>query len=151
MSTLPSIAVALVLGLGAAGATAPAPPEQGPTAALREADASWNELRQRSDVAALDRLLADDWLLTHSDGRVQTKAEYLAELRDRVRTNQAIANEDVLVRLYGDTGVVTGTSVQSGTSDGRPWSGRFRFTRVWVRRANGWLMVSSHSSRLPEP
>ena len=151
MRTPSSIALALVLGLARAGPAAAAPPAPGPTAELRAVDASWNELRRKSDVAALDRLLADDWLLTHSDGRVQTKAEYLAELRDRVRTNQAIANEDVLVRLYGDTGVVTGTSLQSGTSDGRPWSGRFRFTRVWVRRADGWRMVASHSSRLPEP
>jgi hypothetical protein len=34
---------------------------------LLRADASWNELRLRADVAGLDRLLADDWLLAHSD------------------------------------------------------------------------------------
>lgn len=34
---------------------------------LLQVDASWNELRLRADVAGLDRLLADDWLLTHSD------------------------------------------------------------------------------------
>ncbi len=148
---IPALAVpALVLCVAMAASAEPTT-AQDPLADLRSVDASWNELRLKGDVAALDRLLADDWLLTHSDGRVQTKADYLAELASRARTNQAIVNEGVQVRLYGDAAVVTGTSVQSGTSDGRPWSGRFRFTRVWVRRDARWVMVASHSSRLSEP
>ena len=115
---------------------------------LLEIDASWNELRLKSDVEGLDRLLADDWLLTHSDGRVQTKSDYLGELTNRARTNQEIANEDILLRTYGDTAVVTGVSVQSGTRDGEPWSGSFRFTRIWIHSESGWKMVASHSSRV---
>ena len=114
-------------------------------------DASWNELRLKPDVEGLERILADDWMLTHSDGRVQHKADYLDELRTSTRRNQGIGNEDVRVRRYGDTMVVTGTSVQSGISNGQPWSGRFRFTRVWVKRDGAWTMVSSHSSRITPP
>lgn len=112
-------------------------------------DANWNTLRLKSDVAGLDKLLAADWVLTHSDGKVQTKADYLDELATRSRSNQAIGNEDVRLRRYGDTAVVTGTSVQSGVSNGQPWNGRFRFTRVWVQRDGHWMMVASHSSRIP--
>jgi ketosteroid isomerase-like protein len=115
---------------------------------LLQKDATWNELRLKADVQALDQLLADDWLLTHSDGLVQTKAEYLNELSSRSRTNQAITNEDVSLRSYGDAAVITGVSVQSGVSNGKPWSGRFRFTRVWVLRDDHWIMVASHSSRV---
>ena len=111
-------------------------------------DAGWNELRMQPDVAGLERLLTDDWMLTHSDGRVQYKADYLDELRTSTRRNQGIANEDLRVRRYGDTVVVTGTSVQSGISNGQPWSGRFRFTRVWVRQDDAWKMAASHSSRV---
>lgn len=118
---------------------------------LLETDAAWNSLRLEPDVEGLRSLLDDDWLLTHSDGRVQDKAGYLAELAAGQRANQAIANHDVQVRLHGGTAVVTGTSVQSGTRDGQPWSGRFRFTRVWVRQEEGWRMLASHSSRIATP
>jgi hypothetical protein len=37
-------------------------------------DARWNTLRLQPDAPALEALLADDWMLTHSDGRVQHKA-----------------------------------------------------------------------------
>lgn len=117
-------------------------------AELLALDATWNDLRMKPDVAGLDRILADDWMLTHSDGRVQYKADYLDELRTSTRRNQGIGNEDLRVRRYGDTMVVTGASVQSGISNGQPWSGRFRFTRTWVKRDGAWIMVSSHSSRV---
>lgn len=115
---------------------------------LKTIDTSWNDLRLKADVARLDKLLADDWLLTHSDGRVQDKKDYLQELSSRTRSNQAIENEDVSIRHYGGTAVVTGTSVQAGTSNGLPWSGRFRYTRVWILREGRWQMVASHSSRI---
>ncbi|MFC3550421.1 nuclear transport factor 2 family protein [Lysobacter cavernae] len=130
--------------------SAPAMAGDAAPAELLAIDASWNELRLKSDTAGLDRLIADDWLLTHSDGRTQTKPDYLEELRTRSRSNQAIGNEDVVLRRYGDTAVVTGTSVQSGVSKGQPWSGRFRFTRVWVQRDGQWRMVASHSSRIAD-
>lgn len=117
-------------------------------AELLAIDASWNDLRLKPDVEALDRLLADNWLLTHSDGRLQDKADYLDELRTRTRRNQGIGNEDLRLRRYGDAAVVTGTSLQSGVSNGQSWSGKFRFTRVWVKRGDAWVMVASHSSRV---
>ena len=115
---------------------------------ILEIDASWNELRLKADVKGLGQLLVEDWLLTHSDGRVQTKSDYLGELTNQARTNQKIVNEDILLRTYEDTAVVTGMSVQSGTRNGEPWSGRFRFTRVWIHNESGWKMVASHSSRV---
>ncbi len=143
-----AVAVALLLAPSAAALRAQ-------DSALVARDAAWNALRLRGDAAGLDTLLAADWLLTHSDGRTQDKRDYLAELARGSRggrVNTAITNEDVVTRFYGETAVVTGVSVQSGTgADGTPFSGRFRFTRVWVRRDGRWLMVSSHSSRLAAP
>jgi len=141
-STLPAF-VAMVIATGllaSAHAGEPSP--------LLAVDANWNALRLKGDAVALEALLSDDWLLTHSDGRTQTKAEYLTELGTRTRTNQAITNEDVALRTYGDTAVVTGVSVQSGITNGQPWNGRFRFTRVWVMHGGQWRMVASHSSRV---
>lgn len=120
------------------------------TPTLEQADTDWNRLRLQGDASALAPLLAEDWLLTHSDGRVQRKADYLQELATRQHRNTRIDNQDVQVRRYGDTAIVTGTSVQAAVSDGQPWEGRFRFTRVWVLRDGRWQMVASHSSRLGE-
>lgn len=114
---------------------------------LRQRDSLWNSLRLSGNAVALAPLLADDWLLTHSDGRTQDKADYLAELATRRRSNSQVENLGVRIRQYEHTAIVTGISVQSGVTDGQPWSGRFRFTRTWIRRDGTWVMVASHSSR----
>ncbi len=126
------------------------PLAQGADARLAARDASWNELRQRSDVAALDKLIDPGFVLVHSDGRVQYKADYLADLATRSRVNGQIENRNVVIREYGKLAVVNGTSVQSGVSNGKPWNGRFRFTRVWTQRDGEWVLVSSHSSRVAD-
>ncbi len=118
--------------------------------ALLHRDSLWNSLRLRGDAAGLAPLLADDWRLTHSDGRVQDKRDYLEELASGRRSNSQVQNIGVRVRVYGSTAVVTGISVQSGTNAGVPWSGRFRFTRTWTLRDGQWVMVASHSSRCAE-
>jgi len=116
---------------------------------LLQLDARWNEYRLKGDAKALAPLLADDWMLTHSDGKVEYKTGYLAKLGTGSRVNTSITNEDLKLRRYGDMAVITGASVQSGIGDGQPFSGKFRFTRVWIHRDGRWLMTTSHSSRFP--
>ena len=62
---------ALVLACAAAHCASAADPQ------LAARDASWNTLRQQSDVEGLERLIAPDFVLVHSDGRVQYKSDYL--------------------------------------------------------------------------
>ena len=137
---------ALLLAL----ATLPAFAQNMDERSLAATDPSWNALRQSGDAAGLDKLLDERFILIHSDGQVQYKKDYLEQLRTRSRVNGAIANEDLVVRTYGTTGVVTGVSVQSGMADGKPFGGRFRFTRTWTWRDGGWVLVSSHSSRVAQ-
>jgi len=144
-SSLPAIAAVLTL---ASAAALPPAALAAPADDLLRLDASWNTLRLQGDAAGLAPLLADDWMLTHSDGKVQYKRDYLEQLATRNRTNTAITNEDVQVRRYGDAAVVTGVSVQSGIGDGKPFTGKFRFTRMWVQRDGKWVMTASHSSRV---
>ena len=143
MTRLPAVILFAALALSPA-ARAAAEPD------LTAADNRWNSLRLVSDVAGLGALLAPEFILTHSDGRVQFKADYLNDLSSRSRSNQGIGNEGVEIRRHGDTAVITGTSVQSGTRDGVPWSGRFRFTRVWQLQGARWVLLASHSSRIAE-
>jgi hypothetical protein len=117
--------------------------------ALQLADMQWNHFRLQADARSLEPMLDERWMLTHSDGKVQYKSDYLAQLATGSRRNTAITNQDSEIRYYGDTAIVTGKSVQSGVGEQGPFSGSFRFTRTWVWRDGRWVMVASHSSRLP--
>ena len=61
---------------------------QPPTAAAKEIHAmeeQWNTARVHADVATLERILADDWTVTHGDGTTDTKRKYLADLKSKAK------------------------------------------------------------------
>ena len=59
------------------------------------------------DIATMDRILADDFVLVAGKGRIYTKGDLLNEARttDRIYEHQEDTNQEV--RLWGDTAVVT--------------------------------------------
>jgi len=132
---------ALTVPLAAQQATAAVSKE------IRALEDTWNDARARADVAALDRLLADGWTVVHGDGSINTKAEYLADLKSGARRfDGGVAVSDFTVRVYGDTAIAAGTSESKVTIDGRPQGGSLRFTRVYVRRDGRWVMVATHAT-----
>ena len=115
---------------------------------IRAMEKLWNESRVRADVAALDRLLADGWTVTHGDGTINTKAEYLADLKSGDRKFFAdVKQDDFAVRIYGDTAVAAGLSDSKVAYKGKPSGGALRFTRVYVKRDSRWQMIVSHATR----
>lgn len=101
-----------------------------------------------SDRAAIERLIADDWVTTDLAGRVRTKAQVLEEMFATGKTPVAsMAIDDVRVRVFGDLAVVTGRTVASG-ADGA--AVRLRFTDVLARRDGRWQFVASQGTQITE-
>ena len=131
-----------------AAAPAAAPPAGAAESEIRAMEKRWNDARVKADVAALDRMLAADWTVTHGDGTINTKAEYLADLKSGDRKFSAdVAEDEPVVRVYGDTAVASGVSDSKVTYRGKPSGGALRFTRVYVKRDGGWMMIVSHATR----
>ncbi|MBI3491370.1 MAG: nuclear transport factor 2 family protein, partial [Acidobacteria bacterium] len=99
----------------------------------------------------LDRLLAEGWTVTHGNGTMDTKAQYLADLKSGDRKFSADVKEgELTVRISGDTAVASGLSDSKVTFKGQVQGGPLRFTRVYVRRDGRWVMIVSHAtSRKP--
>ncbi len=138
-----SIVVVVLLALCPALALTAGPEEE-----VRAMEKLWNESRVRADVAALDRLLDAGWTVTHGDGTINTKAEYLADLKSGARKFFAdVKQDDFTVRIYGDTAVAAGLSDSKVEYKGKPSGGALRFTRVYVKRDGRWIMIVSHATR----
>ena len=140
--------VAAVLLAGAARARA-----QDPAAAaevLKREDARVQAML-KADVAALEDVLADDLTYTHSNAKVETRREFIDEIRSGRLKYKSIEREGVAVRVYGDdAAIITGSAriqVRSGDAD---LDVRLRFTDVYVKRGGTWRMVAWQSTRLPE-
>lgn len=101
-----------------------------------------NQAVVHGDVAALDRMTADDYTFITLRGELRTKPEILKGFRSGSFHYESRGISDLKVRLYGDTAIVTGRSVQKGAENGKDYSGDYRFTRVYVRQGGVWLTVA---------
>lgn len=105
----------------------------------------WNNAYNHGDIATMDSLLADDFIITVEDGRTFSKSGYIA-LNGNSQVHVDISEmSDLKVRMHGNTAaVVTGIYHEKGTNKGRPYEYHDRFTDVWMNIAGKWRVIASH-------
>ena len=115
---------------------------------IRKLDEERIQAQIHADVAALDRIYADDFIGIGPSGTVRTKPQVLADFTSHDLKFQSIKTDDVRIRVYGNTVVETGRSIMVGEDKGKVVPRDNRFTRVWVRRQGKWRLVANHYSTL---
>jgi ketosteroid isomerase-like protein len=105
-----------------------------------ERQAKEASLRRDADFSL--RTLAEDYVAITPLGQVTTKQETISARRSGQLRYESINVTDMVVRLYGDTAVVTARADVKGHQLGEDFSGPYRYTRVWVRRNGRWQTVS---------
>ncbi len=108
----------------------------------------WRDAIISNNVSEMDHLLADDYIGISANGTVETKAQALALRKaGTVRITKLDLN-DLKVRVYGDTAVVTSQAELAGTNGQSDISGDYRYTRVYNKRLGQWKIVSFEASRM---
>lgn len=100
------------------------------------------EASLRRDPEFPEKALADDYVAISPLGQVTTKKEAISARKSGQLRYETIDISDMVVRLYGDTAVVTARADVKGHQLGEDFSGPYRYTRVWVRRSGRWQAVS---------
>ena len=128
---------------------------------VRELETQLSRAVVLGDRAFFERVLTTDFTHTSHTGKFKTRAEWMAE--DKVENRQgkpqagkttyeAFDVDDLAVRIYGETAVVTGRSTPMGrNAKGEPMRGQYRFLRVWVKRDGRWQAVAFQGTRIAEP
>ncbi len=110
---------------------------------------AYSGMIQRNDAAAIEKILADDYLVADEVGKVLTKTQDLATYRDRATTLKIERVEylDQKVRLITpDVAIDHATIRFVGSSNGKPFSIVERCTTTWAKRGGKWQIVADHFS-----
>jgi ketosteroid isomerase-like protein len=142
--------LALVLLAPTSGASAQTrQPRSAPTAAASSVEDEIKKLEEirnqavlHGDVAALDRMTSDNYTFVTLRGEMRTKSDILKGFASGSFHYESRQIWDLKVRVYGDTAVVTGRSIQKGMENGKDYSGDYWFTRVYVKQNGRWLTVA---------
>jgi ketosteroid isomerase-like protein len=118
-----------------------------PSSRLLALEKTWNTAYKRGDVAAMNSLLADDFIITIEDGRTFSKSGYIALNGNSTVQVEVSEMSDVKVRMHGATTcVVTGAYHEKGRANGKPYEYHDRFTDVWLNTGSKWQLIASQYS-----
>jgi hypothetical protein len=104
----------------------------------------------QKDLGALDALIAEDLVYTHSSARLDTKKSLIGAMESGATVYTSVVPSEVKAQDLGDTVVLTGRAQIAVSAQGRPNSFAVRFTDVWCNRSGKWQMVAWQSTRLSE-
>ncbi len=104
------------------------------------------EAMLNGDVQALEEILADDLIYTHTTARLDTKASFIDAVKTGKTNYKSVELKAAEVRDLGDTAVVTGHG-KMHVGDNKF---EIKYTEVYARRNGDWQMVAWQSTRVPD-
>lgn len=102
----------------------------------------WYDASLKNDAAALDKILADDWVGQGPPGAT-TKTQAMADIKAGNSKMESGTLGDLKVRVFGDTAIVAGSDVNKSSYKGKDTSGAWNWTDVFVKRQGRWQAVAS--------
>lgn len=121
--------------------------------ALLELERMYADAVARQDTSVIDRLFDDSFIAISSRAEVRSKTEELNDIKPPTSSPDFVLEgfhlEEIKVRVFGGTAVVTGRSILKTNYKGKSNTLTFRYTRVYVKRKRDWQVVAQQLTRIP--
>lgn len=145
------LAVTLLLSVAAAGALAQRHErKRAERAEILTMELEWRKAQLSDDILAMDHLLSDNFLGVTAAGQVVTKTQQLDRMRSRQIAISKMDMAETKIKISGSLAVVTSLARLDGASNGTPFHGFFRYTRVYQRvPGDGWKITNFEATRVP--
>lgn len=141
-----STSLLAILSLAAVGVAFGAVAARDDTADLIATDQRMQHAFVTRDVAALEKIFTDDYVLVVSSGAERTRAQVLAEVADADIRWEINETSGWKVRVHGDTALVVATLHQKGVEHGKPFDSNVKFSDTYVRDHGVWRNLHGHAS-----
>jgi ketosteroid isomerase-like protein len=108
-------------------------------------ESNWRDAYKQRDVAAMNTLLADDFIAT-IDGDTYSKSGYLARAANtqtQVEVSEMVAPK---IRVSGNVAIVTATYHEKGATKGQSYEFHDNVTDTWSNSGGRWQVLASHHS-----
>jgi hypothetical protein len=139
---LPVLALSL---LGTLPASAAADEE-----AVAEKLEAFRAAQVANDAKALEALCAEELSYSHSDGRVEDKATFIANGTNGKSKFLSLKYEDPKIRIVGPVAIVRfhWLGEQESVADGKRSSTNLHILMNWIKQGSDWKLLSRASTKL---
>jgi len=108
---------------------------------LRQLNDEWVKAVVRGDSEALNRIMADDFVFTYPlEG--DDKAQFIADVTAGDLKVEHISREQLSVRVFGSTAVLSARDSATWLYHGRELSGQYRVLLVYTKREDRWQLCA---------
>jgi ketosteroid isomerase-like protein len=118
---------------------------------LLNVNQAYDEALVRGDAVALERIYADEFVYTTFDGTVRDKTQQLTFTKSGDLRLESGKSDDVRIRVYENTAVMTGRFTAKGKFRGKNVHISERYTAVWVKQDGRWLLVAEQGNEIKQP
>jgi hypothetical protein len=141
------------LALGGIGLlrSAPAVAQSADEAAVAKAVEGLRQATFGKDKAQLDALCAEQLSYGHSDGRVETKAQFIDGVMGRKATLKSLTLSDHAIAIVGDNAIARHKWASESELDGKATSTRIGVLQVWLKQGGSWKLLARQAVRPPQP
>ena len=145
-----NLAVAGVLALGTSSLlhSAAVVAESSDEAAVNQAVEALRKALLEADKARLQQLAADQLSYGHSDGRVQTKAEFIDGVMTRKAIVKSLAFPELTVAVVGDAAIARHIYLSDSETDGKPTNTRIGALQIWQKQDGSWKLLARQGFKL---
>jgi ketosteroid isomerase-like protein len=117
---------------------------------LLKLEKAFAEAIAKNDPEAIERFVADDWIIIDPDGEIVDRTRFFEVIKSGALTHDMMESDDLRVRIYGDSAVVTALTHTRGKFMGQEFSTQERATDVFVKCDGRWQCVLTHLTRFPK-
>jgi ketosteroid isomerase-like protein len=110
-----------------------------------ELERQWDEAQLHHDIAAIDRILADDFIAI-AWGGISSKADALEAYKSTDIELDFRKSVPQQVKVYIDSAMVVGQAAMRGRDKGVEMRAEAIYSRVYARQGSQWRMVLAHAT-----
>ena len=103
----------------------------------------------QQDKAKLDQVCASQISYGHSDGRSETKEQFINGVMTRKQIQKSLAFPELKVAVVGNNAIARHIYLGESELDGKQNTTRIGALQVWQKQADGWKLLARQGFRLP--
>jgi len=145
------VVVAGVFAIGASGLvlSRSAGAQAGDEAAVADAVETLRKGQLDADKAKLEQVTSAQLSYGHSDGRVETKEQFINAVLTRKQVVKSIAFPELKTSVVGNAAVVRHIYLSESERDGKTTHTKIGALQVWQKQDGAWKLLARQGFRLP--
>ena len=145
------LVVAGAFTLGASGLllSSSAGAQAGDEAAVAQSIETLRKAQFEADKVKLAQVTSDQVSYGHSDGRAETKDQFITGVMTRKQVVKSLAFPELKISVVGNAAIARHIYLSESERDGKATTTRIGALQVWQKQDGAWKLLARQGFRLP--